>query len=60
MLIDKLQQTLNTRQIADLLDVSESTVRSLLKNGSIRHIKIGGRLRVLREDLEKYVESNLH
>lgn len=60
MLIDQLDDLLDTSMLSDLLGVSRSTIRSMLRAGCLPFIKINGRRRVLKKDLEKYLADNMY
>ena len=51
---------LTVQEVADLMKVSEKTVRRLIKRGDIAAYKLGdrGQLRVKERDLEQYVEAH--
>lgn len=59
MLIDNLKDSLTTKQISQILGVSKSTVRSMIRDGLLAAILIAGRYRVLKSDLEAYLQNNL-
>ena len=46
-------------EVAEIMKVSESTVRRLVRSGALTAYKIGqrGQLRVKQEDLEGYLED---
>ena len=44
-------------EVADLLKVKESTVRSWIHDGSLRAVKFGRDWRVAQKDLEAYVNA---
>jgi putative molybdopterin biosynthesis protein len=50
---------LTVQEVADLMKVSEKTVRRLIKRGDLAAYKVGerGQLRVKEYDLEQYVEA---
>jgi excisionase family DNA binding protein len=54
MLSDPL---LTVREVADLLKVSEDTVREWIHNKSLRAIKFGREWRVVVRDLESYLNG---
>lgn len=62
MIIENLkpENLLKVSQIAELLGVSKTTVRAILNNGTIPYIRIGGRNRVLKADLENYLFTNTY
>ena len=45
------------REVAELIGCSESTVRNLVRLGSMPHVKIGYTRRVRADDLERFVRS---
>jgi excisionase family DNA binding protein len=45
------------REIAELLSLSERTVRRLIDRCELRHIRVGRAVRVPASALEQYVES---
>ena len=52
-------QLLNSKETAKLLGISERTLWSLTKQGSLPAAKIGKSVRYRSEDLKRYVESCL-
>jgi excisionase family DNA binding protein len=50
---------LTVQEVADAIKVSESTVRRLIKGGSLTAFRVGdrGQLRVKPDDLDLYIES---
>lgn len=49
---------LTVHEVADLLKVKESTVRSWINEASLRAVKLGKEWRVAVKDLEAFVESH--
>lgn len=49
---------LTARQVAMLLQVSESWVYKKCLAGILPHVKIGGIIRILEKDLYKWMESH--
>ena len=49
---------LTVREVADLLKVKESTVRSWIHDDSLRAVKFGRDWRVAYKDLEAFVNSH--
>ena len=52
---------LKVDEVAEMLAVSETTVRTLIRNGQITHVEIGSNtkrktIRVKKEDVELYVD----
>ncbi|MBF0522566.1 MAG: helix-turn-helix domain-containing protein [Candidatus Omnitrophica bacterium] len=56
------QNVLITKEVAEFLRVSEEYVRELIRDKKIRAYKEGrrGGYRVLKEDVDKYIEEKLH
>lgn len=50
---------LTVQEVADMMKVSEKTVRRLIKRGDLAAYKVGerGQLRIKECDLEQYVEA---
>lgn len=48
-----------TKEAMDLLKISESTVKRMLKNGLIRANKVGGQYRILGKELLRLVSPEL-
>lgn len=42
------------KEVAELLKLSEGTVRNYLSDGKIKHIKVFGNTRITKEELEKH------
>ena len=51
---------LSLARVAELLDVSISTVRRLIKERALRARHVGGQLRVSLADFQAYVEASIH
>jgi excisionase family DNA binding protein len=49
---------LNVEQAAAYLSLSPSTVYKLSSRGELPHVKLGGRLRFRRGDLDAYIERH--
>lgn len=49
--------SLNPKQLASLLDVSEWVARNLIRRGEVRAAKIGGRWKIHVEDAIRYIEE---
>ena len=50
-------ELLNTAQVAEWLNVSESTIRKWVHYGFIPYVKIGRCVRFIREDIEKWLQE---
>lgn len=51
----RLPQYLSPKTVAFVLDTTEKSVRSILRNRDIPYYKAGRRVRILLDDLEKYL-----
>ena len=49
---------LTTHEIAELLKVSEATVRTLIHEGELRAVRFGREFRIAVKDLEAFVNSH--
>ena len=45
------------QEVADLLKVSNATVRSWIKNGELRAVKLEREFRIAKVDLQRFVDS---
>ncbi len=52
------KQLMTTHDVADLLQVTETTVRSWIHHGELRAIKLGREFRVAVKDLEFFVNAH--
>lgn len=50
---------LTTHEIAELLKVSEATVRAWIHEGELRAARFGREFRVAAKDLEAFVEAHI-
>ncbi len=50
---------LTTHEIAELLKVSDATVRSWIHEGGLRAVKLGREFRVAARDLEAFVNAHV-
>ena len=50
-------QYLTVGEVAELLRVKPETVREWLRSGELRGLNLGGRWRVLREDLQEFIKD---
>jgi len=52
---------LTLHEVADVMKVSESTVRRIIREGRLKAYKIGkrGQIRVKKEELERYIEDQI-
>jgi excisionase family DNA binding protein len=48
-----------TNEVQELLKISESTVKRLLKNGILRANKVGGQYRILGKEILKLISPEL-
>lgn len=49
---------MTTHEVAELLKVSEATVRSWIHEGELRGIRLGREFRVVFKDLETFIDSH--
>ena len=49
---------LTIHEVADLLKVKESTVRTWIKDRDLRAVKFGREWRVIQKDLEAYLDEH--
>lgn len=54
---DALSDCLTIKQVADMLKVSTDTIRRRIEDGTIRAVKIGGSVRILRSEIEKLFQT---
>ena len=52
-----LNEGMTTKQVAEILGVSERTVRNICKSKELAHYKVGTKIVVLPEDLTNYINS---
>ena len=52
-----LNEGMSTKQVAEILGVSERTVRNICKSKELVHYKVGTKIVVLPEDLTNYINS---
>ena len=51
-----MPEYLTVREVAAIYKVNEITVRRHIRNGKLRAVKIGGRVRVRKEDADAFVQ----
>jgi excisionase family DNA binding protein len=51
---------LRATEVAQILDISRSMAYRLIQTGEISSVHIGVARRVRPEDLQRYIEANLH
>lgn len=44
-------------QVAEILQVSEQTVRKLIKDKQLKAFRVGSQIRVRKEDLDRYMSG---
>lgn len=54
--MDDLRKYLTVRQVATRLDISEESVRDLIKNKELKAVKIG-QWRIKPDELERFIKS---
>jgi excisionase family DNA binding protein len=60
MLMTEERIMLDIEEARTRLDLSDSTVRRLVKEGKLRAYRIGRRLKFRPEDLDAYVEAQVY
>jgi excisionase family DNA binding protein len=50
--------TYTIEEVANILRVSEQTVRNLIRQKKLKAFRVGIQLRVKREELERFISSN--
>ena len=46
------------KEVAEILQISRSTVHNLIKTGELKAVQIGRAVRVKRADLDEYIRKN--
>lgn len=54
--MEDLRKYLTVRQAAEKLDITEESVRELIKKKQLRAVKVG-KWRIKRQDLENFIKS---
>jgi excisionase family DNA binding protein len=52
-----MEQLFDTPQVAEWLNLAESTIRKWVHYGFIPHVKLGRSVRFRREDIEKWLQE---
>jgi len=52
-----LNEGMSTKEVSEIIGVSERTVRNICKDKKLTHYKIGKKIVVLPEDLKIYINS---
>ena len=53
-----MSKFLTVKEVAEILVVSERTVRNLCQRGDLPHVQVGAVLRIDETDLLNYIKSN--
>jgi excisionase family DNA binding protein len=53
------QENLTIKQAADMAKCCTKTIRRLIKAGKIQHIKMHGKLFVLRTEIEQWIRGDI-
>ncbi len=51
---------LDIKDVMERLDLSDSTVRRLVKDGKLKAYRIGVKLKFKQEDVEQYIEQQVY
>ena len=54
-----LENSLTTQQVAEMLGVSERTVRNYCKDKLITHYKIGGKITIEKKDVDEFITRHV-
>lgn len=49
---------LRPEEVAELLDISENTIRHWLRKGELPGVKFGRQWRIRKDDLDKFIEQH--
>lgn len=52
------KNALSTQEVADILNVSKSTIYDLIRRGEIQSYKVGRKMRFTEDDVKKYIEQS--
>lgn len=55
--LDKLPSITTTKELADFLKVSESTIHRAVKSGKLKSLKIGRNVRYEREEVIEWLDQ---
>ena len=55
-----VDEVLTIPEVADHLKVTRQTVHKLMKDGKIKAFKIGRSTRILRSELDKFIEERMN
>lgn len=55
--MNEMLKGMSTKEVAEVLGVSDRTVRTLCKNKEITHYRIGTKIVITESDLQNYIES---
>ena len=55
---DAMPELLTVEAVAEILNVSDRTIRRLCTKGDIPHLYVGSQLRIEKSDLENYINQN--
>lgn len=54
------EKLLNGSQVAELLNISRAAAYNLMKRGELPSVRFGGSVRVIPEDLERFIQERKH
>ncbi len=57
--VSNLPSLLNAQQVAEILNIAQSTAYLLIQQKAIPSVRIGRAVRVRPIDLERYIQNNL-
>ena len=57
--MDKKRQMLSIKELADILNVSQKTIRRHINSGKIKSVKLGGIHRISREEISSLLKEEI-
>ena len=51
-----MSEMYTVKEVAELLKISEGTMRNYLSSGKIKYVKFLGNVRITKEELEKHIK----
>ena len=55
--IDILERGMTTKEVAEMLNVSDRSIRNYCKSQKLTHYIFGGKILILPEDVEEFIQS---
>lgn len=51
-----MEEMYTVKEVAELLKISEGTVRNYMSSGKVKYVKFLGNARITKEELEKHIK----